>query len=105
MGRPFQLGKKVKKETKEVIKNKFKNNISRTFLIFITCENKIDIIVKSKYQKTPCPIWGEPKKETLGLSLKKLVKIPNIAIKKGITISAWLNLIISSLYKRILIHW
>ena len=58
----------------------------------ITCEKIIDIIVKSKYQKTPCPICGEPENEILGLSFSKLEKSPKIAKKKGKIIKGCLKL-------------
>ena len=68
--------------------------IKRANLIFltnITCEKIIDIIVKSKYQKTPCPIWGEPENEILGLSFSRLEKTPKIAKKKELLLKDALN--------------
>ena len=87
MGRPFQLGKNVKKVTKEVIKIRFIKIESLIFFISIVWEKIIDMIVKSKYQKTPCPIWGDPEKEIFGFLLNKLATSPKIAIKKGININ------------------
>ena len=42
------------------------------FFRYVTCEKIIDIIVRSKYQKVPCPIWGEPVKEIFKFLLSKL---------------------------------
>ena len=42
----------------------------------------MDIIVKSKYQKTPWPIWGEPEKDILGFLFNKLAIKPKIASEK-----------------------
>ena len=63
-----------------------------TYLIFfrlVTCENIIDIIVRSRYQKAPCPICGEPEKELFKFPLKKLDTRLIIASKKEIPIKGW----------------
>ena len=73
----------MKKETIPVIKIKLRKIINLIRLKFVNCEKIIDIIAKSKYQKTPCPICGEPVKEILKLLLKMLDIKLNNAKKNG----------------------
>ena len=64
-------------------------NIILISLDCATCEKSINIIVRSRYQNTPCPIWGEPDKEALKLFAKKLDTIPKSAKKNGKIIRGW----------------
>ena len=66
--------------------NKFIKIINLIVFRFVTCENIMDMIVRSKYQKTPCPICGEPEKEIFKFPLKKLDNRLIIASKKEILI-------------------
>ena len=91
MGNPFQNGKKVKNVTIDVIIIKFKKSKTLTILKWATWEKITNIIVKSKYQNTPWPIWGEPDKETLKFLANILEINPKIANRNGKIISGLLK--------------
>ena len=105
MGIPFQNGKKVKNVTIDVIIIKFEKSKSLTILKCATWEKITNIIVKSKYQNTPWPIWGEPDKEVLKFWAKILEISPKIAKKNGKIIRGLLKFLNSYLFKTNKIAW
>ena len=56
-------------------------------------------MVRSKYQNTPCPIWGEPDKEALKFFANKLDMIPIIAKRNGAIIRGWFKFFNLYLFK------
>ena len=98
MGIFFQKGLVVKIVAMVVKIIKFTKIMILKFFLLKIPENAIIIIAKSKYQKTPCPIWGEPAKVIRTESLNMADKIPKMAKDMGITIKIFCNIFISSLY-------
>ena len=50
----------------------FIKKMNLIFFILVTCEKIINMIARFKYQKTPCPICGEPEIELVKFPLNAL---------------------------------
>ena len=84
MGKFFQKGLIVKIVATVVKIIRLTKIIILNFLLLKTPENATIMIAKSKYQKTPWPIWGEPARVIKGKLLNIADKIPKTANKIGI---------------------